>query len=61
MHRVKLGAGEKLLQYNRIRLLYVNHFALSMLIFEQNQQHKNAWSSRNIAYLIGEKCDFPRI
>ena len=28
---------------------------------EQNQQHKNAWSSRNIAYLIGEKCDFPRI
>lgn len=61
MHRVKLGAGEKLLPYNRIRLLYVNHFALSMLIFEQNQQHKNAWSSRNIAYLIGEKCDFPRI
>ncbi len=40
MHRVKLGAGEKLLLYNRIRLLYVNHFALSMLIFEQNQQHK---------------------
>ena len=61
MHRVKLGAGEKLLLYNRIRLLYVNHFALSMLIFEQNQQHKNAWSLRNIAYLIGEKCDFPRI
>ena len=45
MHRVKLGVGEKLLLYNRIRLLYVNHFALSMLIFEQNQQHKNAWSS----------------
>ncbi len=42
MHRVKLGAGEKLLLYNRIRLLYVNHFALSMLFFEQNQQHKNA-------------------
>lgn len=61
MHRVKLDAGEKLLLYNRIRLLYVNHFALSMLIFEQNQQYKNAWSSRNIAYLIGEKCDFPRI
>lgn len=61
MHRVKLGAGEKLLLYNRIRLLYVNHFALSMLFFEQNQQHKNAWPSRNIAYLIGEKCDFPRI
>lgn len=61
MHRVKLGAGEKLLLYNRIRLLYVNHFALSMLIFEQEQQHKNAWLPRNIAYLIGEKCDFPRI
>lgn len=61
MHRVKLDAGEKLLLYNRIKLLYVNHFTLSMLIFEQNQQHKNAWSSRNIAYLIGKKCDFPRI